>query len=299
MEVETFWANSSGGFEGSGTFFFTKESSFLSSLTLFIFSFIFPFIFSLLFHLVSSFLFHLLSVFFILSLILPCFFSSLVLLLLSSSLSLLFSCLSSSLLLSCLSSFTFSCLVSSLLFHLLLPSCLVSSSLVSLPLSLFLCLCLRVMLCVVVFGGVCVVVCVVVCVCCGVCVCVCVCCGTLKKRAKNSVWIQKTAPCVHSIRPRVYRHHAHMCYHMRAWCRYTRGRFESTHMRAGGHRQFCLPEFAHVWLSRASEVHQKKPLDLKNESNRARSRFLSSFALPDKTVKFQLSGRRRWPRWFD
>ena len=28
---------------------------------------------------------------------------------------------------------------------------------------------------------------------------------------------------------RVYRHHAHVCYHMRAWCRYTRGRFESTH----------------------------------------------------------------------
>ena len=40
---------------------------------------------------------------------------------------------------------------------------------------------------------------------------------------------QKKPPCVDSKRPRVYRHHAHMCYHMRACCRYTRGRFESTH----------------------------------------------------------------------
>ena len=42
-------------------------------------------------------------------------------------------------------------------------------------------------------------------------------CGTLK------------ASCVHSKRPRVYRHHARKCYHMRAWCPYTRGRFEFTH----------------------------------------------------------------------
>ena len=39
----------------------------------------------------------------------------------------------------------------------------------------------------------------------------------------------KRFPCVDSKRPRVYRHHARMCYHMRAWCRYTRGRFERTH----------------------------------------------------------------------
>ena len=26
---------------------------------------------------------------------------------------------------------------------------------------------------------------------------------------------------------------------------------------AGGHRQFCSPKFAHVWLSRDSEVHQR------------------------------------------
>ena len=45
----------------------------------------------------------------------------------------------------------------------------------------------------------------------------------------SSVCPSKKPPCVDSKRPRVYRHHAHMCYHMCAWCRYTRRRFESTH----------------------------------------------------------------------
>ena len=40
---------------------------------------------------------------------------------------------------------------------------------------------------------------------------------------------QKKPPCADSKRPCVHRHHAHMCYHMRAWCPYTRGRIESTH----------------------------------------------------------------------
>ena len=60
----------------------------------------------------------------------------------------------------------------------------------------------------------------------------------------------KTCPCVHSKRLCVCGHHAHMCFNMCAWCRYTRGRFESTHggvwnihtaERRGGHRQFCSP----------------------------------------------------------
>ena len=49
----------------------------------------------------------------------------------------------------------------------------------------------------------------------------------------------KRTPCAHSTRPRVYWHHARKCYHMRAWCRYTRGRFERTHgdfQRATPHR---------------------------------------------------------------
>ena len=170
------------------------------------------------------------------------------------------SCLAASLVLSSLFSsldLIFSSLVSSLLFHLLLPSCLVSSSLVSPSLSFFLCLlslslclCPRVMLCVL-----CCVVCVVVVV---VCVwCVFVCCGTLKRRGKNPCVHSKKSPCMPAPRPHVFQH---VC----AWCRDTRGRFERTHgdvlnvhTGAGGHRQFCLPEFAHVWLSRVSEVHHR------------------------------------------
>ena len=82
------------------------------------------------------------------------------------------------------------------------------------------------------------------------CVVVCVRCG---------VWCE-TSPCVHSKRPRVCRHHAHMLKHMCAWCQYTRGRFERTHGDVlnghtgskRGHRQFCTPKFAHVRLSRAT-----------------------------------------------
>ena len=171
---------------------------------------IFLLMFSLLFHLLSSFLFHRLSLLHLVS--------SLVLLLLSSCLLSIFSSLPFSLF-HLLSSLPLSSLVSSLLFHLLLPSCLVSSSPVlslflcpsfSVPLCLCLCLslCLRVMLCVV-CCVVCVVVvvvcaCGVVCVWCvfGVCVCVAVCCGTLKKCEKNlctfknaSVCTFKTSPC--------------------------------------------------------------------------------------------------------
>ena len=202
---ETFWANSSGGFEGSETFF-TKKTL-LSSFSLFNFSFIFPFIYSLLF----CFIF---SLFFILSLFLSCFFSLLVFSLLfsclSSSLSLFSSLLFSSLLFSSLlfssllfssllfsfSSLLFSSLLfsfSSLLFSsLLFSSHLVSSSLVfSCLVSLFLCLLSLSsfsvslspcdVVCCVVWVCVVVVVVLLVVVVCVWCVCVCVCCGTLKK----------------------------------------------------------------------------------------------------------------------
>ena len=48
--------------------------------------------------------------------------------------------------------------------------------------------------------------------------------------------------CAHSKRPRVYRHHSRKCYHMRAWCRYTRGRFECTH----GGFQRATPHHTHT-----------------------------------------------------
>ena len=57
----------------------------------------------------------------------------------------------------------------------------------------------------------------------------------------SSVCPSQKPPCVDSKRPRVYRHHAHMCYHMCAWCRYTRGRFEPTH---GGF--LCVPSRHHT-----------------------------------------------------
>ena len=162
---ETFWANSSGWFEGSETFFTTKKSLFhlyLSSFSL------------------SSSLF-----FFILSLLLSCFFSLLV-----------FSFLFSSLLFHLLLSFLVSPLPSSRFFSFLVSSSLFLSCLVSLSLSLSVsvCLCLSLSL----FRSLSVSVSVWCCVlwCCVVCVvvvvvlllvvvCVCVCCGTLKKTWKK------------------------------------------------------------------------------------------------------------------
>ena len=208
-----FWANPSGGFEGSQTFF----ENILQSLSLFIFSCGFPF------HLLSSFLLRI-------SLSSSLFFFIFSLFFLSPSLSLLH--LVSALVLLLLSSLLLSRLSSCLVFHLLsslyilvLSSCLVSSSLVfscvvSLSLSSFsvfsLCLSLRVMLCVVL---------------CGVCrcgrgeclVCVFVCCGTLKKTYNitylaskiASVCTFKTSSCMPAPR-------AHVLKHMCAWCRYTR-----------------------------------------------------------------------------
>ena len=158
--------------------------------------------------------------------------------------------------------------------------------------------CVREGLCVV--WGLCVVR-VGVCVCVRVCVCVCV-CVCLWCVVVFGVWCgtQKKPPCVNSKRPRVYRHHAHMCYHMRAWCRYTQGRFESTHggfldghtggggggrrerggRGEGGHRQFSSPKFAHIGLSRASERFTESNhwilqiFKFENRSRTTRARFL-------------------------
>ena len=135
--------------------------------------------------------------------------------------------------LSCLSSFIFSCLASSSLVssclvtlslsRLLLSRLLLSSFSVSLSLSVsvfFLCLSLFPSFPLSPCDAVCdVVLCCVVCVWCAVCVCV------LRHAEKN---VEKN-PCVHSKRARVYRHHAHTCFKMCAWCRHTRGRFEGTH----------------------------------------------------------------------
>ena len=187
---KTFWANSSGGFAGPQTF--VGKSSFLSPVSLFTFSVIFPF------NLLSSFS--------------SCLFSCL-----ASLFHRLFSCLASSLFFFILSLlFAFLSCVSSSLFFCLLFSCL--SSAVFFSLSLCLCLCLRVVLW-------CVCVCVVVMLWrCGVSI------QNPRVSIQNvPVCTFKTCPCVRSKRFCVCRQNERMLKHMCAWCRCTRGSFERTH----------------------------------------------------------------------
>ena len=123
-----------------------------------------------------------------------------------------------------------------------------------------------------------------------------------EREGKGRCVCTKRPPCLDSKRPRVYRHHAHMLKHMCAWCRHTRGRFESTH---GG--RFCT----HTWRGRGSSLvlltkifprmvityfrdSPKKPVDFhhfqfENRSRATRCRFLQTFAVPDKAVQFQQS----------
>ena len=223
-----------GNFENSKLFeglIILKKNTQLSCLfSLLVFSLIFSClsssVLSLLLHLVSSFISDLL-------LLLWSFFSSLIF----SSSSLVFSRLLFSFLFFSFLFFSF-LFFSFLFFSFLFFSCLVLSCLVylSLSLSVSLCFCLSVSLSLSPCGGVwclcCVVCCVVWCgVCCVLCVLVCVVCVCLWCVVVFGVWCgtQKKPPCVESKRPRVYQHHAHMCQNMRAWCRYTQGRFDSTH----------------------------------------------------------------------
>ena len=73
------------------------------------------------------------------------------------------------------------------------------------------------------------------------------------------------------------------------------GTFSMDTRRAGGVIvSSAYQNFAHVGLSRASEVHQRNPtffpiFKFKNRSRTTCSPFLQSFALPDKVVQLQLS----------
>ena len=91
----------------------------------------------------------------------------------------------------------------------------------------------------------------------------------------GAAWHAEKPSCVDSKRPRVYWHHTHMCHHMCAWCRYTRGRIESTHEgfldrhtgerrgeegeRREGHRQFCSPKFAHKFARASERFTERNP----------------------------------------
>ena len=234
---ETFWANSSGGFEGLETFL----ERFFSPLSLFIFSFLFPFIFSLLF---SSFLFHLLSLF-------------------SRSSLLFLSCLSCSVSLS-LSSFSvfFLCLLS------LSSSSVFFFCFLSLSLSVTLC---DVLVVVVVSGVYVVVVAVRACVRCGVAR---VCTGTtpacgntcgrgagthgdvLNVHTGGDLNVQV---CVCGKEEREERRRGSAC-HTNTNTLHTDNTHNKEHSRR--HRQFCIPKSAHVRLSLDPSGSTKKPLDL-------------------------------------
>ena len=181
--------------------------------------------------------------------------------------------------------------------------------------------CVSVIFCCVSVMCVCVFVCMGVVVCWCVCVCV-VCCVfvCVVARWKNVekpvcgfknafVYTFRTSPCMLAPRVHVFSTCGHVAgthenvlnaHTLRHFERTHGDVFECTHGGEGrgrgwsGHRQFCLPKFAQGGSSSASEVHLKKPLDLthsrfENKSRTTRSRFLQSFALPDKAVQLQPS----------
>ena len=75
-----------------------------------------------------------------------------------------------------------------------------------------------------------------------------------------SVCTFKTSPRVHSKRPRVCWHHAHMLKHVCAWCRNTRSRFECTRRDVlSGHAETCSVHTHHTpHGDRDRERRQKK-----------------------------------------
>ena len=70
----------------------------------------------------------------------------------------------------------------------------------------------------------------------------------------------KTCPGVRSERPRVYRHHADMCFNMCAWCRYKLGRFERAHghVLSGHTGVFTVPHNTHHTTHHTAHTPQHK-----------------------------------------
>ena len=87
--------------------------------------------------------------------------------------------------------------------------------------------------------------------------------GKQNWRQPLSVCRFKTAPCVHSKRPRICRHHAHMLKHVCAWCRYTRGRgrFERTHgdVLSGHTGFFSVSHTTHHTTTQDTTYHNTTP----------------------------------------
>ena len=71
----------------------------------------------------------------------------------------------------------------------------------------------------------------------------------------------QNVPCVRSKRHRVCWHHAHTCFNMCAWCRYTRGRFERTHGHVlNGHTGFQACHTTHTTLHTIPHTPHYTPL---------------------------------------
>ena len=151
-------------------------------------------------------------------------------------------------------------------------------------------------------GGVCVVVCVVVCVCVW-CVCVVVLLCVVVCHAEKH-------PCVHSKRLRVNVQNVSVCTGTTRTCFSACARGADMHgdvlnlhteafssLHTGGRRQFSLPKNharrVITWPHRFTESnHWMLPMfKFEKRSRTTCSRFLQSFALPNKTVKLQLSWR--------
>ena len=85
----------------------------------------------------------------------------------------------------------------------------------------------------------------------------------------------KTSPCVRSKRRHAFGHHAHMCFNMCAWCRYTRGHFESTH---GGFFYACqaaphtTPHKTHTHHTNHAHQHETTHGDTDRDRDRDRDR---------------------------
>ena len=71
----------------------------------------------------------------------------------------------------------------------------------------------------------------------------------------SSLSLPLLSPCVRPKRPRVCRHHAHVCFNMCAGCRHTRGRFEWTH---GGVSESTYGFFL-VFFSVPQHTHRHRP----------------------------------------
>ena len=197
----------------------------------------------------------------------------------------------------------------SLIFHLLFSSLfLVSSSLFLSCLSVSLFLCLSLSLSLSFSPSPCDVVC---CVLCGVCRCgrgvvvgrgVCLCVlRHAEKREKNRVWIQKRLRvCIQNVT--VYARTTRTCVSTCARGTGTHGDVLNLHTEgvlyihtvSRGSSSVLLTKFAHVLLSRDSEVHQRNQwiftiFKCENRSRATRCRFLQTFAVPDEAVQFQHS----------